>query len=488
MLNHFPKPALHRRPEIVVIGGGFSGAAFAMHMFRDFPALAARLTIVEPRERLGAGVAYSAALPNCRINVAAARMAVFPEDPTHFDRWLRRVGAIDADPAARVDGIGAFPRRAEFGRYVEDELLAAADHASRAELRHLRDRVVAIAQVGSGFGVALQHGSELRADVLVLATGHPATEAIPPLRPLVGHPGLITDLWADGALASVGQQDRVLIVGTGLTMADVVAGLRGRGHRAPIAAVSRRGLLPRPRTPLSVVATGDFTEPVSRSAAVLLRRVRQAIAAQTSVGRPWEDTIDAVRAQGRAIWSALPADERRRLLRHVQPFWDVHRYQCAPQIDAVLRGNLATGMLRVLAGSVRRASRNDDGLLQVDIHPRGAPADVIESIWSDVVVACTGPAHGTAIASNPALQSLAQAGLIEPDACGLGIDVDNHGRAIGASGHAHPSLLVVGPPARGTWGELMGLPQVSTQPREVAASLARSLADTSVFANQEATA
>jgi uncharacterized NAD(P)/FAD-binding protein YdhS len=177
------------------------------------------------------------------------------------------------------------------------------------------------------------------------------------------------------------------------------------------------------------------------------------------------------------VWAALPADERRRLLRHARPFWDVHRYQVAPQVDAVLRAELASGALRVVAGSLRGALRRPGGVLRVDIHPRGTAADVVQAIECDVIITCIGPAQRT-LARNPALRSLADAGLIRLDPYGLGIDVDEQSRALDASGRPVANLLVAGPPARGRFGELMGLPQVSAQPREVAALVAADLAAT----------
>ena len=92
------------------------------------------------------------------------------------------------------------------------------------------------------------------------------------------------------------------------------------------------------------------------------------------------------------------------------------------------------------------------------------------------VVNCTGPGHRSVVAAHPLLHSLAEAGHLRADPCRLGIDVDDRSRVLDASGAASPDLFVAGPLARGTHGELMGLPQVTTQPREVAAAVARLVA------------
>ena len=62
--------------------------------------------------------------------------------------------------------------------------------------------------------------------------------------------------------------------------------------------------------------------------------------------------------------------------------------------------------------------------------------------------------------------------MLQADPARLGILVDDESRVIKATGEAWPNLFVAGPLARGTHGELMGLPQVNLQPRAVAASVA----------------
>ncbi len=285
---------------------------------------------------------------------------------------------------------------------------------------------------------------------------------------------LIADPWDTQAIDAIPRAADVLIVGTGLTACDVMASLRARGQVGRLTAISRHGLLPRPRTTAPVEPDGDFATDPARSARALLRRARATIAAGAAAGRPWENVIDALRRQGREVWGALPAAERRRFLRHLRAFWDAHRFQSAPQIAELVAGELAGGRLEVLAGSLREVAAQEDALI-ARLRPRAAPDDTIERRVG-AVVACVGPGHSSVVESNELLASLARGRMLHADPWRLGIDVDQAARCLDADGFAVDSLFVAGPLARGTDGELMGLPQVSTQPRAVAGRVANLLA------------
>lgn len=459
--------------RVVVIGGGLTGAAFALHLLRDHDP-ACGIVLVEPSSTLGAGLAYSTTDPVHRVNVAAGRMSLFSELPDHFDAWLHRQDMPKADPHGVMPDGRLYPRRALYGRYV-DETLRTASGTARAGLRHVRQRAVSALPEDGGFEVRLDDGETLHADLLVLAVSHTAPDLPRFLQGVADAPGLVADPWKADALEAVPREGDVLVVGTGLTGCDVIASLRGRGRPGRIIAVSRRGLLPRPRTQLPVEPFGSFDRDPSDTALALLRRVRGAVGEAVRLGRPWEDVIDALRKQARTVWGSLPVPERRRLLRHLRPFWDVHRFQLAPQIDRVVRDGLSDGGIELLAATPLSAERLDTGLqagFRVILHPRGAPPE--QRIEREVasIVNCTGPGHRSVVDRHPVLRTLRDAGALEADPFALGIAVDTHSRVMRPGDPAWDNLFVVGPLARGTHGELMGLPQVSTQPREVAALVA----------------
>ena len=454
-------------PRIVVIGGGLTGAAFVLHLLRDHDP-AATITVVEPAATLGAGLAYSTTDPVHRVNVSASRMSLFSEQPEHFEAWLRARGMPAADPEGALPDGRLYPQRAQFGRYVQDSLTTATQ-AARADVRHVRQRATAAVPTDAGFQVRLEDGEVLQADLLVLAVSHTAPDLPRFLRAIEGQAGLVVDPWQQDALDTL--YGDALVVGTGLTGCDVIASLRARGHRGRIIAVSRRGLLPRPRTMQPVAAFGSFDQAPSHTALALLRRVRATVAEATRLGRPWEDVIDALRTQARIVWGSLPIVEKQRLLRHLRPFWDVHRFQSAPQIDRVVRDELVSGGLELLAATPLSAERHGAGF-RVLLHPRGAPATARITREVASIVNCTGPGHRSVVERHPVLRSLHAAGALEADPMALGIAVDTRSRVLRPDGDAWNNLFVVGPLARGTHGELMGLPQVSLQPREVAAAIA----------------
>ncbi len=66
------------------------------------------MTLVEKRPDVGRGIAYSTANPDHLLNVRAANMSAFPDDPGHFWNWLN----------ARREALGGLPTCPDPFRFV----------------------------------------------------------------------------------------------------------------------------------------------------------------------------------------------------------------------------------------------------------------------------------------------------------------------------------------------------------------------------------
>jgi uncharacterized NAD(P)/FAD-binding protein YdhS len=117
-------------PTVVVAGGGASGTLLAAELLRECSN--ASVVIVEPRERLGTGVAYATDCPWHVLNVPAANMSARAEDPDDFLRWLR-------ERCELFDGASFVPR-ATYGEYLTS-IAARAAAASGPRWRHARAAV-----------------------------------------------------------------------------------------------------------------------------------------------------------------------------------------------------------------------------------------------------------------------------------------------------------------------------------------------------------
>lgn len=94
----------------------------------------------------------------------------------------------------------------------------------------------------------------------------------------------------------------------------------------------------------------------------------------------------------------------------------------------------------------------------------------------DAVVVTTGPAHNAVIDSQPYLADLAVGDSRCSTPPGSASGATNM-RLLDRGGSPVPGLYVAGPLARGTFGELMGLPQVSEHAALVAAEIIASIAE-----------
>ncbi|KQO83901.1 FAD/NAD(P)-binding protein [Rhizobium sp. Leaf262] len=461
-------PQASELPVVAVIGGGFSGAAFALHL-NTLSSGKVQIVIYEPRDRVGAGLAYSSNEAAHRINVPAGRMSADPADPESFLRYLATTDE-DKKDAGLIgrDGL-PYPRRAVFGDYVAAEI---APLLASGVVEHRKAEVVSVTQSEQGWRIEDSLGGQSEAHFLVLATSHPAPALPKQLLPFKGHPKLIADVTISDALDPVAQDDRVLILGNGLTAADVVATLERRGHKGVITSISRRGLRSRGHARITQEPFGDFSSHSSSRASDLLHAIRRAVREAEAQGLSWHAVLDAVRGQAFSIWRALPVKERRRIVRLARPFWDAHRFRIAPQVEDALDRAIAADRLTLRAARLAQVTSQENGF-HVTLSPRGASGT--EEHVFDAIVVTTGPAHQHILQSQPFLAGLADAGHLQACETGLGIACDLQSHALGKDGLPIGNLFIAGPLARGTFGELMGLPQVTEHAVFVAQQVANAV-------------
>ena len=158
--------------RIAVIGGGYAGAAFAVHLSR----MAGRpleITVVEPREQVGGGMAYSTPDPDHRLNAPDVIHFLYPDDDLHFRRFLQKSGRLAKDPEALHKDERLYPRRGDFGAYVASEFAAhAVSNRSNSTLSHRRGRAVGVERRGGGLRIELADGESMEAERCIVTLGH----------------------------------------------------------------------------------------------------------------------------------------------------------------------------------------------------------------------------------------------------------------------------------------------------------------------------
>lgn len=189
------------------------------------------------------------------------------------------------------------------------------------------------------------------------------------------------------------------------------------------------------------------------------------------VNRDWRSVIDALRPHIQAIWQALDSNERRRFLRHVRPYWEVHRHRTAPAVGKRLGAAISKGKLSILAGRIQSIAFRDQRLITQYV-PRGSGAT--SQLAADVLINCAGPECDFTRIADPLARSLLNQGLIRPDPLGLGIATSPLGEAIGSDGRPVPGLLALGPIARGEFWELTAVPELRSLCAVTGQRLARS--------------
>lgn len=459
----------HKVTTIAIIGAGFSGSLVAYHLLKTSP-FPLKIKLIE-RGTFGRGVAYSTPIACHLLNVPAGKISALPDEPQHFLNWLQ--ARQTEYQAALVGPIApdSFVPRTIYGDYINDLLNSAEQAAKSVKLERVSAEAIAIEDQESGAIIQLTQGEPIYADYIILALGN-----FPPRDPAVKDQQFylssryVSYAWSPNALKEIDPQEAILLIGAGLTMVDLAMAIKERGHQGKLLVVSRHGLLPSAhRLGVTPYYKPNYREtPLPNTARGLLRKIRTEIALAQAARDDWHTVIDALRPETQQLWQQLDLGEKRRFLRHLRPYWEVHRHRIAPQVAQQLQILRDTNQLEVFAGRIISYQSVDNGV-EVTIQAKGTTKQV--SLTVQRVINCTGSECDYRKFQHPLIENLLSKGLIVPDELSLGLSANSVGALFNKDHEISTKFYTLGPPLKGQLWETTAVPEIRRQAQSLAQHL-----------------
>lgn len=441
---------------IGIIGAGFSGISVLYELYRSNADVT--VLLFEQRDQFAQGAAYSTPDKNHLLNVAAAKMSALADEPDHFVNWLKATSFDDFTPHDDVNG--QYVPRFIYGRYVRsllDDVIA--DGSKKMNLNIISERVV---DIDPGFSIKTT-SQHREADQVVLATGNYAPQCI--CKDLLSLPAgrYIHNPWEYNAIQRLDPNADVLILGTGLTMVDIIVSLNANGHQGKITALSRRGLLPQAHKVHGAVEAFMDKGNLPTTALELMRIVHRKGKDLMAKGVDWRAVIDSLRPLNSLIWQNFPLKEKHRFMRHVRPYWDVLRHRIAPEIAAIIQAGLDKGQLLTMAGRLKSVASDADKVNCI-IKPRGKSE--FSSFEVDVVINAVGPSGNLKAIGDELLTNLVEKGLLTQDPSHLGPKIFDKNQS--GSGN---NCFLHGPMTKAKYWEMIAVPDIKKQSESIAGIL-----------------
>lgn len=404
--------------NIAIIGGGLSGTLLAYYLLEEDNLPMTILLFEKDYQQLGRGIAYRSTNEGQLLNVPAFKMNVHGQPDGSFYNWL--CAKVEGTKPAPTD----FVERTWFGTYLKDLFDKKIASARNVTLRVITGEVVDIVKDEDSLRLFTEGNHEYRASYAVLANG-----ILPPADPFKVHTdvklsGLYqANPWSFRYVQQLKDNDHVTLIGTGLTMLDHAVSLLKSNKNIRVAALSRRGFLPLPHAPYQQYDFPDYTVIPHEDISTLYRSIRDYYEKHKSLGLEWRCLIDKIRLQVRELWQALNSDSKKRFIRHLKPYWEIHRHRAPQQVLQIITNAMEAGRFDLLRGRVKQVEIADASTLQITLGSK----EKSSTVETNYLLNSSGLQNNIRLTADHLLRSLMKRGHMHPDVNGLGIEVDEQG-------------------------------------------------------------
>jgi uncharacterized NAD(P)/FAD-binding protein YdhS len=438
-------------PCLAIIGGGISGTLTVLNCLKQSKT-ALSIIWFDTHYQFCKGLAYSTTNDHHLLNVRAANMSAFAEEPQHFVNWLKQ-------HHPHYTPTDFVPRRI-FGHYIQHTFDALRKNHPFVTIQQIAEEVIAIDKSGATFEIKTT--ATYQAQKVVLAFGnflpaHPRSTSTG----FITAPNYFQHAFHAGIAQQIKDKKNITIIGSGLTMIDVITSLSTWHYSGIVHIISPHAYIPQAHleNPLPVVQPfiEEFTAyPLSKLLSLVNSQLKKAV----KEGLNAHSVIDVMRPHLQFIWLHFSLDEKKRFLRHLRHKWGVARHRAPAKSMEVFQQLQASGKLQLLKGRVHDIKTT---LTDFEIHFTDSKGN-LQEVKTELIINCTGPESDYDKIQSILIQYLVKIVLICPDPIHYGLNADKNGEI-------SPNLYTLGPPLKGVLWESTAVPEIRLQAKELAAKI-----------------
>lgn len=452
--------------RIGIIGAGFSGTILATRLLQAKDSEPFEIYLFEKSGIAGKGVAYSTRENYHLLNVVADKMSALPEDPNHFINWLQKNNHV-------ISQSRHVPRKL-YGEYI-GEILQQAIKTSHHKFELITNEVTDINIYNEFYEVIISNSEIYKLNKIVLALGNFSPGNIIKENNTLAHSlNICNDPWACKAVSLIQPEDDILIVGSGLTMADTCMSLYHNHHKGMIYCVSTHSYLPAVHHYGNSYPSFYNELENARSLLEVVSTVKKHIRIAESKNIGWRSVIDSLRPHTQRIWKNLSLKDKQLFMKRLNRMWNVARHRIPVEYQEMLNDLQEKGRLHFLKGRVAEIQEQGYWFV-VKIKDKTTKTKI--DLKVNYIINCTGPQTRYDKIAQPLVRNLLSKNLIEQGPLGIGINSDDEGRII-VNGKVSDTLFTIGPPRAGSLLESTAVPELREQAKELAELIVKDLVST----------
>ncbi len=434
---------------VTIIGGGFSGTMLAVNLLKKTNKKIV-INIIDKNNLFCRGTAYSSFDKMHLLNVQTEKMGAFHDDIEHFYKWLtenQEKWRCEKEYEDLILEKGTFFPRWLYGSYLEDIF---NEYAKSNKVRKITSEVVDIhfSNENKSSNIVLENGEKIESNVVIIATGNePPTEVSGWLNPWKLDN---KDILNKGYLSTFSKEDSIGIVGSGLTMVDIVMTLYNNEFKGRIYAYSKSSRLPQPHLASYQPYSGDFKPLEYNKLIDLISKFKAELKKGT---HDWRALIDYLRPNTPEIWKKLSLKDKRIFIARLFNIWNTHRHRMPQQSHEIVNQLIRSGQLALVN---KRLTGN-------------------ENLGHKLIINCTGPSLNISKTKNKLIRNLVDKGVVELSSLSMGIKLI---RSDSFKVSNERPIYAMGTPIFSEYLETTAVPELRVQAHLVAEEVLQSLQNT----------